>query len=226
MALVAETAASAVISQLVDKVLEYANMSWWPSARSVKAEAEKLQAALPRIRAALAAVQGDRIKRSNPDFDALLWQFRDAIEAADDVLDEIKYYELEEKIKERDNKVSGPLSGYKRKLVDFVKNAFVNDGVLNKLREAVKGLEAIASDVEPFLQLANSLDQQLVFNNFRETGSFLTENTVIGREKEKEEIIEWLIAQPNGHEQGLISVFSIFGVGGMGKTTLIQLNKG
>ncbi|KAJ3682306.1 hypothetical protein LUZ60_014879 [Juncus effusus] len=222
MALVAETAASAIIGQLVDTVLNYANASWWPSSRSVKAEAEKLQAALPQIRLVLAAVQGDRIRQKNPDFDARLWQFRDALEAADDVLDEIKYYELEEKIKARDSEVSGPLSGCKRKLVDFVKNTFVNDGVLGKLREAVKGLEAIASDVGPFLQLANNLNQQLVVNN-RETGSFCIESNVVGREKEKEAIVEWLTTQPEGENGRLLSAYSIVGIGGMGKTTLAQL---
>ncbi|KAJ3682305.1 hypothetical protein LUZ60_014878 [Juncus effusus] len=222
MALVAETAASAIIGQLVETVLDYANTSWWPSARSVKAEAEKLQAALPQIRLVWAVVQGDRIRQKNPDFDARLWQFRDALEAADDVLDEIKYYELEEKIKARDSEVSGPLSGCKRKLVDFVKNTFVNDGVLGKLREAVKGLEAIASDVGPFLQLANNLNQQLVVNN-RETGSFCIECNVVGREKEKEAIVEWLTTQPEGENGGLLSAYSIVGIGGMGKTTLAQL---
>ncbi|KAJ3682281.1 hypothetical protein LUZ60_014854 [Juncus effusus] len=223
MALVAETTASAIIEKLVDTVLDYASLSWWPSSRSVKAEAEKLQAALPQIRLILAAVQGDQIRQRNSDFDARLWQFRDALEAADDVLDEIKYYELEEKIKAQNNEVSGTLSGYKRKLVNMVKHAFVNDEVLNKLRETVKGLEAIASDVGPFLQLADRLNQQLVVDNFRETGSFFIENRIVGREKEKEMIVRWLTTQPRGEGKGILSAYTIFGIGGMGKTTLAQL---
>ncbi|KAJ3682284.1 hypothetical protein LUZ60_014857 [Juncus effusus] len=226
MELVTQTATTTVIEKLVDTVLNYASLSWWPSARSVRAEAEKLQAMLPHIRAVLAAIHGDQIKQRNPNFDARLWQFRDAIEAADDVLDEIEYYELEEKIKARNNTVSGSLSGCKRKLVDIVKHVFINDGILNKLRDVVKGLEAIAFNMGPYLQLANNLTQQLSVNNFRETGSFFIENMVVGREKEKEIIVEWLTTlkgPKDMDDQGFLSVFSIIGMGGMRKTTLAQL---
>ncbi|KAJ3676840.1 hypothetical protein LUZ60_002564 [Juncus effusus] len=226
MALMDETAASAIISQLVDTMINYANTSWWPSSRSTaKAEAEKLQASLPRIRLVLDAIniKGDRIRQRSPDFDARVWQLRDTLEAADDVLDEIKYYEMEEKVNARDSEVSGPISGCKRKLVDFVKNAFLSDGVLGKLREVVKELEAIASDVDIFLQFANRIYQQLALDNFGKTGSFVTENSVVGREKEKKTIIEWLTTGLDGENEAFLSAFSIFGMGGMGKTTLARL---
>ncbi|KAJ3676839.1 hypothetical protein LUZ60_002563 [Juncus effusus] len=223
MALVTEAVASSIIEKLMDTVLDHARLSRWPSARSVKAETEKLNRAVPRIGAILdAAAQRDLMKQRNPRLDLWVWQFRDALEAADDVLDEIEYYELEEQIKARDNMVSGLLSSCKRKLADFVKYVFVNDEILEKLREAVKGLEVVASDADTFLQLANGPNQELIANNFREAGLFSTERRIVGRGTEKEIIVRWLMAEPDGDEQGLLSVFSIVGIGGMGKTTLAQ----
>ncbi|KAJ4774330.1 Disease resistance protein RGA2 [Rhynchospora pubera] len=151
-----------------------------------------------------------------------MWQFRDAVEEAGDVLDKIEYYKLEEKVRARDNKVSGPFSGCKRKLANFVRNAFVNDGVLKKLREAVKGLEAVSAGVGPFLELVKGLNEEVAVYNFRQTGPLLAD-MVVGRGKEKEMVVEWLTANLNSNLQEQLSAFVIFGAGGMGKTTLAQL---
>ncbi|KAJ3671442.1 hypothetical protein LUZ60_007521 [Juncus effusus] len=226
MVSVAGLAASAIVDRLVDEVLDLASASWWPRARILKSEAEKLRGTLPEIKAVLGAVSQDQIKLRSLDLDAWLWRFRDAVEEADDVLDEIKYYDIEEKVKARDGEVSGRVSGYKRKLIDFVKSGFVNDGVLSKLRKAVKELEAVALDVGPFLKLVDCVNQDGVENrsNFRETGSLLTESAVVGLENELNVMVDWLTAKPVGHEKkGPLSAFAIFGIGGMGKTTLAQL---
>lgn len=221
MALVAETVADAVISQLVDTVLSYANGSWWPSANAVTVEAEKLQLALPQVKAVLHAAQRGKINQRDPNLEAWMWQFRDAAEEAEDVLDEIKYYKLEEKVRARNNKVSGPLSGCKRKLATFVRNTFFNDGILKKLREAVKGLETVAAGVGRFLELVRDLNQEVAVYNFRQTGPLLAD-MVIGRAKEKNIVVEWLTAELENLQEQL-SAFVIFGAGGMGKTTLAQL---
>ncbi|KAJ3680875.1 hypothetical protein LUZ60_015364 [Juncus effusus] len=224
MAVVAEITTSVIIGELVDTVLTYASYSWWPlNARGVRAEVEKLQVTIPQVRAILGAVEREQTMRKNQDFDAWQWRFGDALEAADDVLDEIKYNRLEEELKAHDSKVSGPLSGRKRKLVHFVKNAFLNGSILKKLRDAINKLQDVASNASIFLQLAKKLNQQQTMNGFCETGSLLTERRVVGREKEKEIIVQWLMAELDGDVQGLLAVFSIIGIGGMGKTTLAQL---
>lgn len=222
MASVAEASASAIISKLIDMVLNYANGSWWLGAKAVKAEAQKLQSALPQIKAVLRAAERGKINQRDRDLEAWMWQFRDAVEEADDVLDEIEYYNMEGKIRANDNKVSGRLSGCKRKLVCFFRNAFINDRILKKLTEAVRGLEAVSTGVLPFLELVKGLNQEVAAYNFRKTGPLLND-TVIGREKEKKMVLEWLTAENIDDEQALISAFLIFGAGGMGKTTLAQL---
>ncbi|KAJ4810314.1 Symbiosis-related disease resistance protein [Rhynchospora pubera] len=59
--------------------------------------------------------------------------------------------------------------------------------------------------------------------NYRETSSLLTEPKVFGRDKEKETMIENMLA-PHGKDQkyGNFSVLPIVGIGGVGKTTLAQ----
>ncbi|XP_039021864.1 disease resistance protein RGA2-like [Hibiscus syriacus] len=54
----------------------------------------------------------------------------------------------------------------------------------------------------------------------RETHSFVNSSDVIGRDKDKENIIDHL-KEPS--EDGNIPVIPIVGIGGLGKTTLVQL---
>ncbi|XP_078161256.1 putative disease resistance protein RGA3 [Carex rostrata] len=222
MALVTETVATAIIGQLVDTVFSYADGSWWPIANAVKAEVEKLHVALPQVKAVLHATQRGKINQRDPNLEVWMWQFRDAMEEAEDVLDEIEYCKLEEKVRARDNMVTGPFSGCKRKLVSVFKRAIVNDRVLKKLRDAVKGLETVVAGVRPFVELVRGLNQEVAAYNFRQTGPLLAD-TVIGREKEKIMIFEWLTTEVDGNFQEPLSAFVIFGAGGMGKTTFAQL---
>ncbi|XP_078165115.1 putative disease resistance protein RGA1 [Carex rostrata] len=222
MAMVAEASAGAIIGKLVDTVLTYTDGSWWLGAKAMKAEAQKLQAALPQIKAVLRAAERGKINPRDRDLEAWMWQFRDAVEEADDALDEIEYYQLEEKIRAKGNRVSGAVSGCKRKLVDFFRNAFINDGILKKLTEAVRVLETVATGVGPFLELVRGLNQEVVGYNFRKTGPLLND-MVIGRENEKEIVLEWLTVAYDGDDQALLSAFLIYGAGGIGKTALAQL---
>ncbi|OAY75517.1 Disease resistance protein RGA2 [Ananas comosus] len=124
--------------------------------------------------------------------------------AAEDVLDEMEYYKLEKAVQAGDNK-------------------------------AVKALDNVAATTETLLQLVSQLynsdvkrQQEDEIRNARETSSFLTEDTICGRNTEKERIVEWL-TKPTSDEQenasatvGKVSAFAIVGMGGLGKTTLTQ----
>ncbi|XP_020080355.1 putative disease resistance protein RGA4 [Ananas comosus] len=57
--------------------------------------------------------------------------------------------------------------------------------------------------------------------NARETSFLLTESEVLGRDEERDQIVEWLIKP--GDADVNVSAFTIVGMGGLGKTTLAQL---
>ncbi|OAY65699.1 putative disease resistance protein RGA4 [Ananas comosus] len=201
--------------------------------KTMKAALERINQALPQIHAILSIVERGQICEQNKALNAWLWQLRDAVEEAEDVLDELKYYELEKKANAHDDKVSGSVFEPKRKLFTFHNHSF-SDDTLKRLREAVKGLDKVAANVGPFLQLVTGLHgngvklQQLdEIKNARETSSFVIENCVLGREKEKKMIVEWLTRpvgdKPEPSAAANVSALAIVGIGGLGKTTLAQL---
>ncbi|OAY83297.1 putative disease resistance protein RGA1 [Ananas comosus] len=159
--------------------------------------------------------------------DTWLWQLRDAVENAEDVLDELEYYELQKTIRDRDGKVRGILSICKRKFDSFLNRIF-SDDTLKRLREAIKGLDRVVAGMGPLLQLVTRLYGPGVkrrkieeVRNARETSSLLTESEVLGRDKERDRIVKWLIKPRDANVD--VSAFTIVGMGGFGKTTLAQL---
>ncbi|OAY75686.1 Disease resistance protein RGA2 [Ananas comosus] len=201
----------------------------WPKIANIRYdELERLQYALPQVQAILTAVEeGAPVMVQNKALDTWLWQLRDAVENAEDVLDELDYYELQKTIRDRDDKVRGILSNCKRKFDSFVNRIF-SDDTLKRLREGVKGLDRVIAGMGPLLHLVTGLygpgvkRQKLEeIKNARETSSLLTESEVLGRDNERDLIVEWLIKPGDAHVN--VSAFTIVGMGGLGKTTLAQL---
>ncbi|PNX59567.1 disease resistance protein rga4-like, partial [Trifolium pratense] len=60
-------------------------------------------------------------------------------------------------------------------------------------------------------------------NEWRETGSYVPESNIIGREDDKEKIVS-LLREPHGDPNVSFVAVAIVGMGGLGKTTLAQLN--
>ncbi|XP_020098797.1 disease resistance protein RGA2-like [Ananas comosus] len=224
LACIAESVASAVIENLLTTCSSY--LEACPSAGGMQDDLERLQYALPQVQAVLTAVEeGAPVTPQNKALDTWLWQLRDAVECAEDVLDELEYDELEKAIRDRDGEVRGILSKCKRKFDSFV-NCIYSDGTLKRLREAVKGLDRVVAGMGPLLQLVNGLygpgvkrQKPEEVRNARETSSLLTESEVLGRDEERDLIVEWLI-EPGDAD---VSAFTIVGMGGLGKTTLAQL---
>ncbi|OAY65461.1 Disease resistance protein RGA2 [Ananas comosus] len=237
LALAGQSAASVVIEKLISTAVSYVG-ECGAGLSDVQKEIQRLRQAFPRIRAILTFVEeGQTVTtKQNEWLDAWLWQLRDAVDQAEDVLDEMEYYELEKAVKARDNKVrQGTELNLKRKFTEFANNIFGNDDTLTRLRGAMKALDHVAAGSEPLLQLVTQLynsdvkrQQEDEIRNARETSSFLTEDTICGRDTEKERIVEWL-TKPTSDEPenasatvGEVSAFAIVGMGGLGKTTLAQ----
>ncbi|XP_020691528.1 disease resistance protein RGA2-like [Dendrobium catenatum] len=200
----------------------------------MKEELDKLQEILPQIQAVVHfASSQEQITDQNPHLNKWLWQLRDAIDDAYDVVDELEYMELEEQVTKNKKlrKVRSIMKSMKKRLVKIGKRAFKIDPTLKRLEEAMQKLHKVSTTgVDAFLHLVKHAKkelqkQQLELHGTRETGS-LPKNDLIGRGKEKELVMEWL-RNPSNEHRGTdlyrnISLLSIVGHGGMGKTTLLQ----
>ncbi|KAJ3670489.1 hypothetical protein LUZ60_010813 [Juncus effusus] len=231
LAFIGEAAAAGIIGRLTEAAYTTVQENLLP-AGDVEAELERLRYALPHIKAVLFAVESGKINNENKALTLWMWQFRDAIEFADDVLDEMAYYELKEKIQKQNEKVGASAYSLKRKFIEFVGGKFRTDdhGILRKLAMAIKGLDKVASSMRNFPDLQRGsatflgkTSEDKNVRNDRETGSMKTEGVVIGREKERDSIVEWLTANDPSSGDVTLSAFTIYGIGGLGKTTLVQL---
>jgi len=89
------------------------------------------------------------------------------------------------------------------------------------MKEVAKKIDVIAEDRIKFGLHVGVMERLPKDMEWRQTTSVITESKVYGRDKDKEKIVEYLLRHPNNSED--LSVYSIVGLGGYGKTTLAQL---
>ncbi|KAF2319537.1 hypothetical protein GH714_016853 [Hevea brasiliensis] len=122
-----------------------------------------------------------------------------------------------------------------KRLQDVVYDAddLLDDMATEGLRRKVEGqgrmnqryqkeLDDVAKDISTFGFISSNqgVANMQVMNNWRETDSFVLKSEFIGREADKEKIIESLLSPNN---QSNVSIVAIVGFGGLGKTALAQL---
>ncbi|PKU78741.1 Putative disease resistance protein RGA4 [Dendrobium catenatum] len=201
----------------------------------MKKELQRLRENHPKIQAVVFAANQAQISDQNPALNIWIWQLRDAIDEADDVLDEFECMKHKEQLpknteEEKKRKLTSFLFESPREILKIGERVLKRDPNLKRLEEAVQKLDKVSADVATFLHLLDSVkqeqkEQEIDFYKRRETG-YLPKNDLIGRRKEKELVVQWL-RKPSNEHRGTdlyrnISLLSIVGHGGMGKTTLLQ----
>ncbi|KAH0463572.1 hypothetical protein IEQ34_008154 [Dendrobium chrysotoxum] len=236
----AELAVGPIMKKIIDTCSDYLKdqLRWQTG---MKEELERLQKNHPKIQAVVSAANQAQINDKNRALNKWIWQLRDAIDEADDVLDEFEYMKHKQQLPKNTEetkltknkklrKVRFMMKSMKKRLVKIGKRALKRDPNLKRLEEAMQKLDKVSADVTTFLHLLDSAkqeqkEQELDFYKTRETGS-LPKNDLIGRGKDKESVVQWL-RKPSNEHRGTdlyrnISLLSIVGHGGMGKTTLLQ----
>ncbi|KAF3339445.1 putative disease resistance protein RGA3 [Carex littledalei] len=207
--------ASAIIGKLINKAPSYLKgQKSWQS--GMKAELDSLSESRPQIETLIYAAESGHLRGAdNPGLEKWLGKLRDAVEEADNVLDELEYQHLKEEADESMGKSMKTIG-------KFVVRAAQQDDVLKRLRTVVKTFDKLVAGNSTFVQVLKLLDgrttTELRGDRDRETGSVFPEKKLFGRKKEKQTVIHWL---NNSHTE-TISVFSIVGVSGVGKTALAQ----
>ncbi|CAN6170180.1 unnamed protein product [Urochloa humidicola] len=142
--------ASTVISCLLNKAFGYLHKYW--KVEDFKVLEAELLRALPQVQAVFGAVDREQIKDHITALDAWLWQLRDAIEEAEDSLDELEYYKLKVGVKAREeHDETWGMSKLKGKVIyKLIKHA-PQDGRLKKLKVAIEGLHKVISGVSSFI---------------------------------------------------------------------------
>ncbi|KAJ4765895.1 Disease resistance protein (CC-NBS-LRR class) family [Rhynchospora pubera] len=180
--------------------------------QQIETELKRLMRMLERIKATLYDAEMREIR----DLSVKLWlkELKGVAYDAEDVLDEYRYEVSRAEVEARVS--STPPNSRKRKLIQ------VPDGMLNQIRQIRSKFSEIEKDrlalrlmEEDGPRRCNS-DHQIP-----PTSHFVVESDIIGREREKESLIDVLSSASQDGE--IISVVTIVGTGGIGKTTLAKL---
>ncbi|XP_039169778.1 disease resistance protein RGA2-like [Eucalyptus grandis] len=180
----------------------------------VEDQIHELKKTLTAITAVLLDVEEQQAK--NHHLQLWLRWVRDVLYDAEDVLDELECEVLRKRVISR-------YGGIKKKVHRFfsISNPLIlRAKISHKIKEIRETLSKISIEKNRFDLNERSVDNGVVHLRSREmTYSFTNKLDVVGRESDKQKIIE-ILMQPNGKN---LSVIPIVGIGGIGKTALAKL---
>ncbi|XP_043817250.1 putative disease resistance protein RGA4 [Manihot esculenta] len=180
-----------------------------------KKDLRKLQTTLSTIKAIL--VDAEEKQEESLAVKDWIRRLREVVYDADDLFDDVATEGLRRKVEGEGRMV--------RKVCDFFSSTnqiafrFKMGHSIKDIRER---LDEIAKEISDFgFIIRKEVGVCMgIKNSWRETDSFVLKSEIIGRDEDKEKIIESLMCSVN---QSNISVVAIVGFGGLGKTALAQL---
>ncbi|KAL4600968.1 hypothetical protein ACB092_11G238200 [Castanea dentata] len=198
--------AEGIIGQLGKLALQEIVLLW-----GVKGELEKLTNTVSTIEAVILDAEEQQAQKHI--IKNWLGRLKDVLFEADDLLDDFSTEVLRREVMTKNKKA-------KEVRIFFSKSNQLAYGLKmgHKIKSIRERLDAIAADKKFHIEVRPRETQ--VMDQIRETDYFVRAETVIGREHDKKVIIERLL---DSNIEENVSVYSIVGLGGLGKTTLAQL---
>ncbi|ESW05583.1 hypothetical protein PHAVU_011G191800 [Phaseolus vulgaris] len=144
----------------------------------------------------------------DPYVKAWLDEVRDVLLDTEDLMEEIEYEFSRSELEVQSQSSSSKVCNFESKIVEVLDDL---ESLLSQ--KDYLGLKN-AGGVGIGLGLSSNVSQKLP------STSLVDENVIYGRDDEKEMILKWMTSDTEEHSQ--LSILSIVGMGGMGKTTLAQ----
>ncbi|KAF2320706.1 hypothetical protein GH714_030239 [Hevea brasiliensis] len=189
-----------IFDRLASPILQVLGDRW-----DLKDNFQNLQQALLMAQAVLEEAEDQQV--TNKAVKAWLLKLKVAAYDAEDLLDK-----LAARLKKSDAQEAHVSSFF-----DAKKIVLEADEVRKKLQE----LQMVAMEGSNFHFQQGNMVAASQFDE-KETGCFVTESEIYGRNKDKEEIVKLLLSREETNKANL-SFIPIIGMGGLGKTTLAQL---
>ncbi|XP_075645903.1 putative disease resistance protein RGA4 [Castanea sativa] len=206
---IVSSVAGSIIENLGSAAFEQVGSLW-----NVEDDLEQIRKTVSTIKAVLQ----DAAEEQNHNNQDRVWleKLKEAVFDADDFLDESKYHT---ELALRQKETSGSVTEKVRYFLSLISVVLGRPKMSLKITKLSQELDAIAKDRERFHWKERCTVKRIVSPS-RVTRPWLTPNNgVIGREDEKNQIINRLF-EPNNEKNVL--VVAIVGIAGIGKTTLTQ----
>jgi len=175
---------------------------------------EKLLKKLKRKLVSLNAVVDDAEHKQFRNAYVKTWldEVRDVLLDTEDLLDEIDYKYSRNELEVESRSSSSKVCSFETRITEVLDDI---ESLLNQKDDlGLRNASVVGVGVGVGLGLSGNVSQKLP------STSLVVESVIYGRDGEKEMILKWMTSDTEKHSQ--LSILSVMGMGGLGKTTLAQ----